>query len=130
MSSIQGLQKQKGAYAGQSQVMSHQISTPVHRLCYFPFSWNGAPATVTKIVPASLCNHTYFSSLIAIGSKVAPRLRMYGAWWRGGPQSMFPSIMVSVAHFVSVGVLAQCRAHSGLQLVHCGPGVWVGGQHV
>lgn len=73
MSSIQGLQKQEGAYAEQSQVKSHQISTPVHGLCYFPFSWNGAPATVTKIVPAIPCNHTYFSSPIAIGSKVAPR---------------------------------------------------------
>lgn len=76
MSSIQGPQKQEGASIERSQVKSHQTSTPEHRLCYFPFSWNGAPATVTKIVPAIPCNHTYFLSPIAIGSKVALRLSM------------------------------------------------------
>lgn len=76
MSSIQGLQKQEGTYTEHSVVKSHQISSPVHRLRHFPFGRNGAPATVTKIVPAIPRNHTYFSSPLASGSKVAPRLRM------------------------------------------------------
>lgn len=80
--------------------------------------------------PSNPCNHTYFSLQLASGTKVAPRFHMWGGGCRAGPQSMFPSIMVSVAHFVSVGVLAQRSAHSGFQLLHWWSGVWVGCQHV